>query len=75
LKAGLFSAVVTAFAIEAYQLLQVDFEESSLIALATISSQLQAGAAGSSNVPVFKNPVHLASNTAITLNVVSQTSA
>jgi hypothetical protein len=75
LKAGLFSAVVTAFAVEAYQLLQVDFEESSLMALATISRQLQAGASGGLGVPVFENPVHSASNMAITLNVVSPISA
>jgi hypothetical protein len=74
-KAGLFSSLVTAFAVEAYQLLQVDFEESSLIALATISRQLQTGAAGDANVSVFEKPVHSASNMVITLNVVSRTLA
>jgi hypothetical protein len=73
-QAGLFSAVVTAFCVEAYQLLQVDFEEASLMAFAAISQQLQVGVAGALDAAVFEIPPHAASTTAIALNVVREIS-
>jgi hypothetical protein len=58
-QSGLFSAVLTAFVIESYQLLKPDDVRTSADALVTISEQLQAlargdGAAASSYTDVLK---------------------
>jgi hypothetical protein len=53
-QAGLFSAVLTAFVIESYQMLQEDVPQLSKDALYTVSRQIYALASGGGAVPAIE---------------------
>jgi hypothetical protein len=70
LQAGLFSAVVTAFVVESYQLLQPDNGDITTSALVAISEQLQFLSTGSGSATMFRQPPNTISAAAIALNAV-----
>jgi hypothetical protein len=64
----LFSAILTAFVIESYQMLQEDYSETSARLLSAIFTRLDQGT-GSSTVSGIPGQIFVAANSAIALNV------
>jgi hypothetical protein len=70
----LFSAVVTAFVIESYQLLQPDQQELTVLALTSLSQQLQVLITGTGAPATFKVSRNITDASTIALNAVSHSS-